>query len=160
MKYLLIPILACIATLHGCSTKREVPQAQSEPGDVLVSLGKTSVILEKQFKPGQPNGLFDGVVSVSTSGNVKKQLIEVNAVCSIPSEDGWPDYDNLYGKEVADAKEADGPSGNTSWQILYKFSGTAEAKMGQKPGDWTDRLRDNLCRRGSFDDRKKQPPSS
>lgn len=160
MKYFLIAILTCSTAIHGCSSTREVRQAQSEPGDVLVSLGKTSVILEKQFKPGQPNGLFDGVISVSTSGSVKKQLIEVNAVCSIPNEDGWPDYDNLYGREVAEIEEANGPSGNTSWQILYRFSGTTETKMGQKPGDWADRLRDNLCRRGSFDDRKRQPPIS
>lgn len=131
----------------------ETPQAKAKPGDVLVRSGSLTVTLVKPFRQGEPNGLFDGVIRVQKGANTKPELIEVNAICSLPGEPGWPGYDNLYGRSIASAEEAKGRSGDTQWQILFNFSGPQDVRMGQKPGPWADRLRDNLCRRGSFDDR-------
>jgi hypothetical protein len=105
---------------------------------------------------GEPNGLFDGVIRVTAEGNTQPVLMEINAICSLPNEPGWPSYDNLYGRILSRAEEAEGRSGNTQWQVLYNFSGTQDVRMGQKPGPWTDRLRNNLCRREDFDDRPKK----
>jgi hypothetical protein len=146
--------MAIAFAISGCGSYKEIAQSVAKPGEILASSNGTIVKLVSPFRPGQPNGLFDGVISLSGTGNKSEKLIEVNAVCSLPNEKGWPDYDNLYGRTVQDPTEARGPTGKTDWQILYKFSGDIEVAMGNKPGAWADRLRDNLCRRGDFDDRK------
>ncbi|MFM9046307.1 MAG: hypothetical protein ACKOOH_01355 [Cyanobium sp.] len=131
----------------------ETPQAQARPGDVLVRSGNVTVTLAKPFREGQPNGLFDGVVSLGAPGGGQPRLMEINAICSLPGEPGWPNYDNVYGRPVTRVEEATGRSGDTQWQILYKFAGGQDVRIGQSPGSWVDRLRENLCRRGEFDDR-------
>jgi hypothetical protein len=73
----------------------------------------------------------------------------------MPDLPNWPSYDNLYGKALGSAEESKGKRGNTQWQVLYHFNSPQEVKMGSNPGPWTSRLRDNLCRRGDFDDRPK-----
>jgi hypothetical protein len=140
--------------LSGCQmAPGETPQAKAQPGDVLVNVAGVSVRLVKPFRQGEPNGLFDGVVSLGSAGEAKPVLMEINVICSLPGEPGWPSYDNLYGRVVESAEEAKGRSGDTQWQLLFHFSGRQEVRMGQKPGPWADRLSENLCRRGSFDDR-------
>lgn len=147
------------SALTACGlTPKETPQAKAKPGDVLVRAGGVTATLVKPFRAGEPNGLFDGVIRVTGKGERAESLMEINAVCSMPNQPGWPDYDNLYGRTIGSAEEAAGRSGDTQWQVLYKFSGGADERMGQKPGPWADRLRDNLCRRGSFDDRPKRKP--
>jgi hypothetical protein len=131
----------------------ETPQAKAKPGDLLVRVGEVSVTLVKPFRQGEPNGLFDGVVSVATAGGGAPALMEINAVCSLPGEPGWPSYDNLYGRPIRRVEDATGRTGDTKWQVLYNYSGRQDVRMGQKPGPWVDRLRENLCRRASFDDR-------
>jgi hypothetical protein len=153
MKRPLLAVLLCLG-LGACQrTPVEVPQAKARPGDLLVRSGAVAVTLVKPFRQGEPNGLFDGVVSLSDGAGRNPVLMEINAICSLPGEPGWPSYDNLYGRTIKRVEEATGRSGNTQWQILYNFSGPVDVRMGQKPGPWVDRLRDNLCRRGSFDDR-------
>jgi hypothetical protein len=137
----------------------ETPQAKARPGEVLVRSGQEAVTLVKPFRQGEPNGLFDGVVSVGSATEGTPALMEINAICSLPGEPGWPAYDNLYGRVITRAEEAQGPTGETQWQILFNFSGSQDVRMGQKPGPWVDRLRENLCRRGSFDDRPKKQAS-
>lgn len=129
----------------------ETPQAKAKPGDLLVREADVSVTLVKPFRQGEPNGLFDGVVSVARSGG--PVLMEINAICSLPGEPGWPPYDNLYGRPIRRVEDAAGRTGETKWQVLFNYSGRQDVRMGQKPGPWVDRLRDNLCRRGRFDDR-------
>lgn len=131
----------------------ETPQAKARPGDVLVRSEGTAVRLVKAFRQGEPNGLFDGVVSVEKEEGAPAALMEINAICSLPGEPGWPSYDNLYGRPIQRLEEASGRTGNTQWQILFHFSGQRDGRMGHQPGPWADRLRDNLCRRGHFDDR-------
>jgi len=143
--------------LSGCQpTPKETAQARAKVGDILVMAEGTTVALAKPFRQGEPNGLFDGVISVKKAGQQTTDLLEVNAICSVPGEAGWPPYDNLYGKAITRAEQAKGRSGDTQWQILYYFSGKQDARMGQKPGPWIDRLHDNLCRHGDFDDRPKR----
>lgn len=145
---------AGLAACQGLSG--ETPQARAKPGDVLVRAGDVSVRLVKPFRQGKPNALLDGVVSVGTRTGGQPVLMEINVICSLPGEPGWPSYDNLYGRPIRRVEEAKGPTGNTQWQVLYNYSGRQEVPMGQKPGPWADRLRENLCRRGSFDDRPKK----
>jgi hypothetical protein len=135
---------------------KETPQARAKPGDLLVRSGSMAVTLVKPFRQGEPNGLFDGVIRLAGDGASKPVLMEINAICSLPGEPGWPSYDNIYGRPVSREEEAKGRSGDTQWQVLYNFSGTRDVRMGENPGPWTDRLRDNLCRRGDFDDRPKK----
>lgn len=146
--------MAISLSAFGCQANKEIAQSTAKPGEILAHHNGTTVKLVSSFRPGQPNGLFDGVVSLSGPEHKSKKLIEINAVCSLPNEKDWPDYDNLYGRTVQNPAEAKGPTGKTEWQILYKFSGDIEVTTGKKPGAWADRLRDNLCRRGDFDDRK------
>jgi hypothetical protein len=141
-------------TLAACQrSSMEIPQARAKPGDLLVRVGEVLVKLEKPFRPGEPNGLFDGVVRLESKGGGTPVLMEINAVCSMPGEPGWPSYDNLYGRPLRRLAEANGRTGDTQWQVLYNYSGRQDVRMGQKPGPWVDRLRENLCRRGEFDDR-------
>jgi hypothetical protein len=39
--------------------------------------------------------------------------------------------------------------------VLFHFDGRVEARKAAADQAWLSRLRDNLCRRGSFDDRKR-----
>ncbi|MFN9622565.1 MAG: hypothetical protein ACK587_07005 [Cyanobacteriota bacterium] len=141
-------------TLAACQrSSMEIPQARAKPGDLLVRVDEISVKLEKPFRLGEPNALFDGVVRLESQGGGRPVLMEINAVCSMPGQPGWPSYDNLYGRPLRRVEEAKGRTGDTQWQVLYNYSGRQDVRMGQKPGPWVDRLRDNLCRRGNFDDR-------
>jgi hypothetical protein len=135
---------------------KETPQAKARPGDLLVRSGGVAVTLVKPFRQGEPNGLFDGVVRLTPSTGGTPALMEINAVCSLPGEPGWPSYDNLYGRPLRRVEEARGRTGDTQWQVLYNYSGRQDVRMGQKPGPWVDRLRENLCRRGEFDDRPRK----
>lgn len=143
-----------LLALSGCGfLTREQPQSSAKPGDLLVQVGEQRVVLVEPFRGGEPNGLFDGVVKISGGGQ-PEQLLEVNAICSMPDEPKWPKYDNLYGTSVRNAASAEGRKGDTSWQVLFYFDGRKEVKMGKNPGVWLERLHDNLCRHGDFDDRK------
>ena len=155
-----LALLALSLGLGACHlAPAETPQAKARTGDLLVRSGEVTVTLVKPFRQGQPNGLFDGVVSLSTAGGGKPTLMEINAICSLPGEPGWPSYDNLFGRPIRRVEDARGSSGDTQWQILFDFSGRQDVRMGQKPGSWVDRLRENLCRRGAFDDRPGKRPA-
>jgi hypothetical protein len=151
---LLVVTLGLSLGLGACQrVPSETPQAKAKPGDVLVRADGVSVTLVKPFRQGEPNGLFDGVVGLAAETGGTPVLMEINAVCSLPGEPGWPSYDNLYGRPIRRVEDATGRTGDTKWQILYNYSGPQDVRMGQKPGPWVDRLRENLCRRGRFDDR-------
>ncbi|MEB3266179.1 MAG: hypothetical protein VKN13_06135 [Cyanobacteriota bacterium] len=143
--------LALGATVTACGTQMETPQATARPGQVLVRVAQERVLLVAPFRAAVPNSLLDGVVRVE--GPAGQRLVEVNAVCSMPDLPGWPDYDNLYGRTIRQVTEAKGPSGRTEWQVLFPFRGQPQVRSGSTPGPWVARLRDNLCRRGEFDDR-------
>ena len=152
----LLPLLGLVGVLAGCGyTHDEKPLSTAKPGDIVVVVGPQRLELVQPFKPGEPNGLYHGIVRLQRGANGKPQLHEVNAVCSMPDLPNWPNYDNLYGKALGSAEESKAKRGNTQWQILYHFNSPEEVKMGSNPGPWTSRLRDNLCRRGDFDDRPK-----
>jgi hypothetical protein len=144
---------ACLAAaaLAGCAGLRETPQSRAKVGDTLVRNKGTEVLLEHPFRTAEPNALLDGAVRLRGQGGEK--LLEVNAVCSLPQQPGWPAYDNLFGRAIQRGEQAKGTTGTTSWQVLFHFDGRQEARMGSSPGPWLSRLRDNLCRRGDFDDR-------
>ena len=151
-------ILALWLPLVGCSGGRgETPVAKARPGDTLVRSGSELVVLEQPFKPGPANGLYKGIVVVSSPERGQRRL-EVNGVCSMPGlqSEGWPAYDNLYGQRLP---AAPGPNGKAAeqgrWQVLFHFDGRVEAGEATADQAWLARLRDNLCRRGSFDDRKR-----
>lgn len=145
---------ACLiaALLVGCGKSTETPQSRAQVGEVLVNVGGTVVRLEHAFRAAIPNALLDGAVRVEDKGG--QRLLEVNAVCSLPKTPGWPNYDNLFGRPIERVDEAKGPTGTTRWQVLFHFDGRVESRMGSTPGPWLARLRDNLCRRGDFDDRQ------
>jgi hypothetical protein len=144
--------------LTACGGAGEVPIQQAKEGDLLVKAGKSRVELVRPFKPGVPNGLYKGAVRVHRPGGAAGgELHEVNAVCSIRGEPLWPTYDNLYGQPLSDRRQSGSASSNERWQVLYHFDGRIET-LGKAAGDtssqpWAARLKDNLCRRGDFDDR-------
>mgnify|MGYP003314898076 FL=1 len=141
-------VLLCQAC-NGAPTETRLHEA--EPGDALVIDGETTITLTQAFRPGTPNGLFDGGVLVSTPG-VEERSAEVNAVCSMPDLPNWPDYDNIYGRwlETGEAPGAEG--GNTDWQLLIYFDGTNQNKGGEEAPPWAQRLAQNACRKGDFRD--------
>lgn len=143
--------LLLATTLSACGGARETALQLAAVGDPLVRTGNTTVVLAHSFRPAEPNALLDGAVRVRDTAG--ERLLEVNAVCSLPDSPGWPAYDNLYGRAIKQPGEARGTGGNTGWQVLFHFDGRQEARMGTSPGPWLARLRDNLCRRGDFDDR-------
>ena len=150
----LLPLLGLVGVLAGCgNTHSEKPLSTAKPGDTVVVVGPQRLELVQPFQPGEPNGLYRGIVRLEGGTNGKPQLYEVNAVCSMPNLPNWPNYDNLYGKPLGSVEESKIQRGNTQWQVLYHFNSAPEVKMGSNPGPWTSRLRDNLCRRGDFDDR-------
>ena len=153
-------ILTTCGIAHGCSSTqvgdaqssvKEVPVSEAKVGDVLVKTNEVQVILTAPFKPGQPNGLYDGgVKSQSTTGDISHY--EVNAICSMPDLQGWPEYDNIYGKIISDPSEAGKEGGNTQWQLLLMFDGEQLSKGEESAPSWAKRLAQNLCRKGAFDD--------
>jgi hypothetical protein len=145
---------ACLiaSLLVGCGGPAERPQSRAQVGDLLVRQDGTTVSLEHAFRTAVPNALLDGAVRVESKGG--QQLLEVNAVCSMPNTADWPSYDNLFGRPIQRVQEAKGATGTTRWQVLFHFDGRVEPRMGNSPGPWLARLRDNLCRRGDFDDRQ------
>lgn len=139
--------LGLAAVVSACSGNSEKPVAQAKPGDTLVVSGTSRVVLERRFRPGMPNGLYGGVVRVIQPGSQERRLV-VNGICSMPGleSEGWPSYDNLYGKRLP---------GQARWQVLFHFDGRIEADKAGDDQPWLARLRDNICRRGSFSDQRK-----
>ena len=122
-------------------------------GDPLVEADGTRVELAQTFRPGVSNGLYKGAVRLHGPGQpAEGSLHALNAVCSLEDTPGWPPYDNLYGYPIEKVAEARELSGKSRWQILYHFDGRIEGSGDLEPQAWTARLRDNLCRRGDFDD--------
>jgi hypothetical protein len=144
--------------LTACGGGGEVAIQQAKQGDLLVKAGQSRVELVRPFRPGVPNGLYKGAVRVHQPGGAAGgELHEVNAVCSIKGEPLWPTYDNLYGQPISARDQSGSASSNERWQILYHYDGRIETR-GKTPGKataqpWASRLKDNLCRRGDFDDR-------
>ncbi len=148
------PFLALLL-LAACDGGSETPVSRARPGDTLVRSGRERVVLERPFRPGQPNGLYKGIVTVS-GGERGVRRLEVNGVCSMPGlqAEGWPAYDNLYGRKLS---ATGGQAGQERWQVLFHFNGRVEAQQAAGEQAWLSELRDNLCRRGRFDDRKLKP---
>ena len=137
---------------HGCNgAPIETRLHEAKPGDVLVTEGETIIKLTKEFRPGTPNGLFDGGILVSTPGMAKKSA-EVNAVCSMPDLPNWPDYDNIYGRWLESGEAPGAEGGDTDWQLLIYFDGTTQNKGGEEAPPWAQRLAQNACRKGEFSD--------
>ena len=149
--------LACLIALsmtamQGCANQaKETPSHEAAPGDTLVVTGDAEVRLTHSFKPGQPNGLFDGGISVATNGSVTL-LAVVNAVCSMPDLPNWPQYDNIYGRQLKDGETPGVEGGRTDWQLLIYFDGEIEEKGSEPSPAWAQRLAQNLCRKGDFQD--------
>ncbi len=149
-------------SLVGCSsTAREVAIQNAKPGDLLVDVGGSRVELVRPFRSGAANGQYKGVVKVSAASDpTKGQLYEMSAICSIRGVPGWPTYDNLYGNPISDIKVETKFSAEDRWQHLFHFDGRTE-KIGKLDSDgWTSRLKDNLCRKGDFDDSRKSPETN
>jgi hypothetical protein len=140
--------------LTSCGKPQEVAIQHAKVGDLLVQSQQTRVELVRPFRPGVPNGLYGGAVRVrEPAGAPGGSIHEVNVVCSMAGVPGWPSYDNLYGEPTRNPPKAvSGPS-PSRWQILYHYDGRIEANGKLAPHPWTTRLKDNLCRRGDFDDR-------
>ena len=113
--------------------------------------GETTITLTKAFRPGTPNGLFDGGVSVSTPG-VDERRAEVNAVCSMPDLPNWPAYDNIYGRWLEPDEIPGEAGGITDWQLLIYFDGRDQNKGGEPAPEWAKRLAQNACRKDDFED--------
>ena len=134
---------------NGAPTETRLHEAK--PGDALVIDGETTITLTKAFRPGTPNGLFDGGVLVNSTKTDAKRA-EVNAVCSMPNLPNWPDYDNIYGRWLESDEVAGAEGGNTDWQLLIYFDGTMQDKGGEEAPTWAQRLAQNACRKGDFRD--------
>jgi hypothetical protein len=141
-------------TVTACNGGTEVPIQKAKEGDLLVKAGQSRVLLVRAFKPGVANGLYKGAVRVSQlGGEGGGDLHEVSAVCSIAGEPLWQSYDNLYGQPISNREQSGSASSAQRWQFLYHFDGRIEAKGKPASQPWAARLKDNLCRRGDFDDR-------
>ena len=141
-------VLLCQAC-NGAPTETRLHEAK--PGDALVIDGETTITLTKAFRPGTPNGLFDGGVSVS-SAEMGERSAEVNAVCSMPDLPNWPDYDNIYGRWLESGEEPGATGGDTDLQLLTYFVGTGQNKGREEAPAWAQRLAENVCRKGDFSD--------
>jgi hypothetical protein len=156
-RHLRLGVLAALGvTIASCSSApRETPIQKASAGDLLVEVGGSRVELVKPFSPGVANGQYKGIIKVTSTGDSSaSQLHEVSAVCSLPDQPHWPDYDNLYGNPIASVEKAGTFSDKDRWQILYHFDGRVEKKGNLKSDEWASKLKDNLCRKGTFDDRK------
>ena len=163
-----IIIVATLGLASGCGSSPkindqsqidEVPAQRAKVGDVLITTDDAQVILTAPFRPGQPNGLYDGGVKIETTSTGTTHQ-EVNAICSMPGLEGWPDYDNIYGKTINNPSDAGQEGGNTEWQLLIKFNGENISKGREKPPAWAKRLAQNLCRKGDFDDQNIEAKNS
>lgn len=138
--------------LPACGEPSETALKDAKAGDLLVKAGQTRVSLVAPFQPGVANGLYKGVIRVSQPDGASR-LYRMNAVCSLKGEPGWPTYDNLFGDPIADLKQASALGASPQrWQIFYHFDGRVEPNRRASPEPWMARLKDNLCRRGDFDD--------
>jgi len=151
-----LPSLGAIALLGvllpACGERRETLAQRASAGDLLVKAGETKVELVAPFQPGVANGLYKGVIRVSQPGG-ETRLFRVNGVCSIEGQPGWPTYDNLFGDPVSDASKLPIGASPQRWQVFYHFDGRIESNQKLTIQPWMARLKDNLCRRGDFDDR-------
>ncbi len=151
-------LLGSLLALSACGGRREVAVQDAALGDPLVEVDGVRVALAKTFQPGVSNGLYKGAVRVSGRGQMGEgTLYALNAVCSLEDSPGWPPYDNLFGYPIAAVSEAEPLSAQQRWQILYHFDGRIESKGELKPQPWMARLKDNLCRRGDFNDSTARP---
>lgn len=148
-----------VAVLAGCEAQTEKAAHLAAPGDLLIRTNTgTEIRLVESFRAGQPNGLYGGVVDVidkTEDAGGGSERLKANAVCSVEDVPGWPQYDNLYGS-VQDGLDEDGTE-KGRWQVLLHFDGRIEETkahdLNSSPQEWAQRLRDNLCRKGDFDDR-------
>ena len=161
-------ILATQGLASGCGTSpkirdqaqiNEIPAQRAKVGDVLITTDDVEVVLTAPFKPNQPNGLYDGGVKIKST-STETTHHEVNAICSMPGLEGWPDYDNIYGKTINSPSDAGQEGGDTEWQLLLKFSGENMSTGKKKPPAWAKRLAENLCRKGDFDDQNIEAKNS
>ena len=140
--------------LAGCgSTPKEVAVQDAKPGDLLVAVEGSRVELVRAFQPGIANGLHKGVVKVTSgAGDAKGQMYETTAICSVKGEPGWQTYDNIYGDPITDLNAKRTFPVKDRWQFLFHFDGRTEQIGKLDPSVWVSRLKDNLCRKGDFDD--------
>ena len=143
-------ITVCI-NIISCSSNKEIRVSDAKPGDTLVVVGDERIVLVERFKPGQPNGLFDGSVKI-ISKNKPERLTEVNAICSMPNLPNWPAYDNVYGRWLKKGEKPGIIGGKTDWQQLIYFTETNQSKGRTHVPHWAKRLAQNLCRKGDFSD--------
>ena len=143
-------IIACLS-ITSCSSKKEIKIADATPGDTLAIVKDETVVLVSEFKPGQPNGLFDGGIKVDSKGKPTR-LAEVNVVCSMPNLPNWPEYDNIYGRWLEDGEQPGEKGGDTDWQLLIYFDGDKKSTGEGEVPSWASRLAQNLCRKGDFRD--------
>ena len=138
-------------SITSCASQKEVSFSQAKLGDTLTIVNNEKIVLVSAFKPGQPNGLFDGGVKIIN----KQQPIrfaEINVVCSMQELPSWPQYDNIYGRWLKQGEQAGDKGGETEWQLLTYFNGEEESKGKQEAPSWAKRLSQNLCRKGDFSD--------
>jgi hypothetical protein len=141
-------------SLAGCAaTPKEVAIQDAKPGDLLVEVDGSRVELVRAFKPGIANGLHKGVVKVTSGGgDAKGQMYETTAICSVKGEPGWQAYDNIYGDPISHLNAKRTFPVKDRWQFLFHFDGRTEQTGKLDPSVWVSRLKDNLCRKGDFDD--------
>ncbi len=144
-------ILACLS-ITSCASQKEVRVSSATPGDVLTVVGDDKVVLVSAFKPGQPNGLFDGGIKV-ISNKRPTRFAEINVVCSMPDLPNWPQYDNIYGRWLKKDEQPGLEGGQTDWQLLTYFSGDKKSQGKEEVPQWANRLAQNLCRKGDFSDK-------
>ena len=135
----------------SCSSSKEIRVSDAKSGDTLVVVGDERIVLVEKFKPGQPNGLFDGSVKI-ISKNKPERLTEVNAICSMPDLPNWPEYDNIYGRWLEPGEAAGIEGGDTDWQLLIYFDGSEQNKGSEPAPAWAQHLAQNACRKGEFQD--------
>ena len=154
-KFLALSLSLLVSALAvSCQSEtKEVKIKNASIGDVLVSLDSVDVILETNFKAGEPNGLYDGGVRIKQDGKPDK-FIEINVICSLPDLEGWQQYDNIYGRWIDQPKDAGKDAGQTDWQTLLPFEGVAQELGPDKSPIWSKRLAQNLCRKGDFRDKQ------
>ena len=148
----LIVAVALTMPFQGCkSSPKEVKYQDAQPGDVLVVRDNTLIELSHPFKGGEPNGLFDGGVIVIEPDDTRRP-IEINAVCSMPDLPNWPEYDNIYGRWLETDEQPGVDGGDTDWQLLMYFDGRLVNQGTEEAPPWAQRLAENLCRKGDFQD--------
>ncbi len=148
-------LLSCLGiALAGCSSSPQaVPIQNAKPGDLLVNAEGNQVKLVRAFTPGIANGLHKGVVKVMSDGrDANGKTYEVTAICSMNGEPGWPTYDNVYGDLISDTNPKGAAPNKNRWQLLFHFDGRTEKTGTLEPSSWVSHLKDNLCRKGDFDD--------